>query len=166
MTSFSLRRCAAVAVLAAIAGRRSAQVPSSDEALIRAARERSNKAIAAHDTAAIASVWLPEYVSVSSTNTRSIGRDSARANFARLIGTRAGVVFTRTPAAITVNAVWGQAAESGRWVGRWTQTDGNTLVSGVYFAKWKKTVGGWFVLSETFVQLECSGTSYCDTPPP
>ena len=39
---------------------------------------------------------------------------------------RPDVVYVRTPSSVSVNKDWGQAAESGRWIGRWTrkkQTD-------------------------------------------
>ena len=137
----------------------------SDVTAIRGARDRSNRAIAAHDLAGVASVWLPEYHSVASTNAQAHGRDSARANFARYFATRPDVVYRREPTAITVNAAWGQAGENGRWTGSWTQADGVTRVGGIYFAKWKKVDGAWMLLAETFVQTTCRGTKYCDAPP-
>lgn len=136
-----------------------------DESRIRAARGHSNRAIAAHDTAALASVWLPEFHMVSSTNVQSPGRAAAVARFADLFASRPDVIFVRTPSTITVNRQWGQAAEQGRWTGRWTQDDGVTRVGGIYFAKWKKAADEWKLLAETFVQTTCSGTRYCDSPP-
>jgi ketosteroid isomerase-like protein len=149
--------------LSASTGR--AQVAGSDESQIRAARARSNRAIAAHDTAAIANAWLPEFHIVTSVNRQSAGRDAARTAMGDTFVARPDVVYVREPTSITVNAKWGHAAENGRWTGRWTQRDGVTRVGGVYFAKWKKTDAGWKLLSETFVQTSCSGTSYCDAPP-
>jgi len=143
----------------------SCRAPAADEALIRDARAHSNQAIAAHDTMALANVWLPEYVSVSSTNAQSIGRDSARTRYAGLFKTRPDVVYVRTPESIVVNRSWGQAAESGHWTGRWTQADGVTLVGGRYFAKWRKVGGRWLLLTEIFVQTSCSGSNYCNQPP-
>ena len=153
--------------VALVAGcRASAQLADgADELQIRAARAHSNQAIAAHDTVALASTWLPEFWLVSSTNAQSAGRDAARARFAQLFAARPDVVFVRTPERVEVNAPWGQAAESGRWTGRWTQTDGVTLVGGPYFAKWRKVDGRWLLLSEVFVQTSCSGSSYCTTSP-
>src|ERR1041384_2232669 len=97
---------------------------SSDESAIRAARDRSNRAIAAHDLDGVASVWLPEFHSVASTNAQANGREAARANFAQYFKTRPDVVYLREPTTITVNSGWGQAGENGRWSGRWTQADG------------------------------------------
>lgn len=138
---------------------------SSDESAIRTARDASNRAIAAHDLAAVAAVWLPEYHSVASTNAQANGRNAARANFAQYFKTRPDVVYRREPTTITVNASWGQSGESGRWNGSWTQPDGVTRVGGIYFAKWKKVGEHWLLLSETFVQTSCSGTKYCDASP-
>jgi ketosteroid isomerase-like protein len=150
-------------VTLALAGTAAAQV--SDDAAIRAARTRSNRAIAAHDLDGVASVWLPEFHSVSSTNAQANGRDAARANFAQYFATRPDVVYLREPTSITVNAAWGQAGESGRWTGSWTQADGVTRVGGIYFAKWKRVDARWMLLAETFVQTSCSGTKYCNASP-
>ena len=110
-------------------------------------------------------VWLPEFHQVSSTSAQSAGRVAARDRSDELFAARPDVVYLREPEEITVNAAWGQAAESGRWTGSWTQPDGVTRVGGVYFAKWKKSGVNWMLLTETFVQTSCSGTRYSDTPP-
>ena len=136
-----------------------------DEEMIRAARAGSNRAIASHDTLALASVWLPEFWTVSSTNAQSAGRDAARARYAELFASRPDVVYVRQPEKIDVNAAWRQAAEYGQWRGRWTQADGVTRVGGPYFAKWRKVEDRWLLLAEVFVQTSCSGSSYCNVPP-
>jgi ketosteroid isomerase-like protein len=153
-----------IACLALIAAA-SVGAQTTDERAIRAARDRSNRAIAAHDLDGMAAIWLPEFHSVSSRNAQSNGRDSARADFAQIFATRRDVVYLREPTTITVNTAWGQAGESGRWTGSWTQADGVTRVGGIYFAKWKRVGAQWMLLAETFVQTTCSGTSYCKTPP-
>ena len=142
-----------------------AQSNSADLAAIRAARAQSNRAIAAHDVDRTTGVMAPEYLGLSSRNTRTVGRDAARVDYAQIFGTRAGVVFIRTPREITVNRQWAQAGESGSWTGRWSSADGVVRVGGSYFAKWKETGGQWELIAETFVQLTCAGRSYCDAPP-
>lgn len=142
-----------------------AQVSRTDEEQIRQARRASNQAIARHDTLALARFFAPEFVSVSSSNARSVGLDSARHRYAELFRTRRDVVFVRLTDSVVVNYEWGQAAESGRWTGRWTQRDGLTNVGGPYFAKWVKRDGRWLLLAETFVQTTCRGSSYCTTVP-
>lgn len=143
----------------------SAQKMSADESMIRAARDYSNRAIAKHDTSALASVWLAEYSSVSSTNAQNRGRDAARISFAGLFKDRPDVVYIREPRTITVNKKWGHAGESGKWTGKWTLKEGVTKVGGDYYAKWKKVDGRWMLLTEVFVQTSCSGKSYCAAPP-
>lgn len=142
-----------------------AQSAAADQAAIRAARARSNRAIATHDLDAAAAIWSEDYVGISSRNARSVGRVEEREQFAQLLASRPGVVFVRTPDAVTVNTSWSQAGESGRWTGNWSGADGATHVGGIYFAKWIKQNGEWRILAETFVQTSCSGTPYCDAPP-
>ena len=142
-----------------------AQARATDEGAIRAARAYSNHAIAAHDVEGVVSVMASEYFGLSSGNSRSVGRDAARASYAHIFASRPGVVFVRTPRAITVNPQWKQAGELGSWTGRWSSTDGNVRVGGSYFAKWNKVSGQWKLLAETFVQTTCAGTSYCVAPP-
>jgi ketosteroid isomerase-like protein len=139
--------------------------PASDESAIRSARDRSNRAIAAHDLDAAADVWSADYVGVSSGNARALSRDEERRQFAELIATRPRVTYLRTPDRISVNPDWRQAGESGHWSGGWSAADGETRVGGIYFAKWKKEGSDWRIIAETFVQLSCSGTHYCDAPP-
>lgn len=64
-----------------------------------------------------------------------------------------------------MNSSWLQAAESGHWTGRWTQSDSLTLVGGRYFAKWRKVNDRWMLLAEVYVQTSCTGSSYCTSVP-
>ena len=152
-----------IAVATIFAG--AAYAASADEMAIRAARDISNRAIAAHDLDGVASVWLPEYSSVTSANVQSSGRDAARARFAQNFATRPDITYVRSPTAITVNTAWGHAGENGRFTGSWTQDGEVTKIGGIYLAKWKKTDGRWMLLTEVFVQTTCSGKSYCAKAP-
>jgi ketosteroid isomerase-like protein len=138
---------------------------TADESAIRAARDRSNQAIAAHDLAAAADVWSADYVGVSSGNARALNREDERRQFAELIATRPHVTYLRTPDIISVNPDWRQAGESGHWSGSWSAAEGETRVAGIYFAKWKQEGSDWHIIAETFVQMSCGGTHYCDAPP-
>ena len=158
-------RTLALVLAASFALTAEGQSPATDESAIRVARLQSNRAIAAHDADGVVRLMLPDYVGVSSGNSRTIGRDAARANFNQLFASRPGLVFVRTPRAVTVNTAWGQAGESGRWTGRWSGPDGSVRVGGDYFAKWKKLGARWLLLTETFVQRTCTGGRYCDAPP-
>ena len=142
-----------------------AYAQSADEMAIRAAREVSNRAIAAHDLDGVASVWLPEYSSVTSANVQSSGREAARARFAQNFATRPDITYVRSPTAITVNTEWGHAGENGAFTGGWTQDGEAIKIGGIYLAKWKKTGGRWMILAEVFVQTSCSGKSYCAKAP-
>ena len=145
------------------AAQRDSQPPVS---AIRAARAASNEAIAAHDAARVTSFMDAAYVGISSRNSRSVGRESATAEYTQIFATRPGVVFVRTPVAITVNEKWGQAGERGQWTGRWSGADGPVRVGGDYFAKWRRSGGRWKLFAETFVQTRCTGGVYCTAPPP
>ena len=159
---------AVAAACAALVPSRStaAQVDARDEeAAIRAARASQNRAIAAHDLDAIATTWSMDYVGLSSTNVRVLGRNAKRDDFAKQFAARPNLVWVRTAVSVIVNTAWAHAGESGQWTGEWTVEGETTRVGGIYFAKWQKEDGVWRILGETFVQTSCSGSRYCDAPP-
>src|SRR5687767_12642456 len=135
-----------------------------EEAAIRAARASQNRAIAAHDLDAIATTWSMDYVGLSSTNMRVLGRNAKPDDFAKQFAARPNLVWVRTAVSVIVNTAWAHAAESGQWTGEWTVEGETTRVGGIYFAKWEKEDGVWRILGETFVQTSCSGSRYCDAP--
>ena len=96
----------------------------TDEQMIRAARARSNAAIAAHDLAAIAGEWMPDVHVVSSTSAQTAGREANQQRMAQQFKNRPDTLYVRTPSTIEVNAAWAVASERGDWVGRWTEPDG------------------------------------------
>ncbi|MEO7084874.1 MAG: DUF4440 domain-containing protein [Gemmatimonadaceae bacterium] len=165
MTKLRRFLCASALLIAGLP--LSGQARPTDRAAIRAARAASNRAIAAHDADAAAAIWSVDYVGVSSSNVRTVGRDAERQHVANIFSARNDAVYVRTPSSVVVNAGWGQAAESGQWTGQWGGAAGTTKIGGVYFAKWKReSDGSWRIIAETFVQTTCSGTAYCDAPPP
>lgn len=141
------------------------QAASDAVVQIGAARARSNAAIAAHDTAAIAREWMPDLHVVSSTSGQNAGAAanlrSMQAQFDRRPDTR----WVRTPARITVNERWDVAAEAGRWIGTWTDPDGPVRITGTYLAQWRRAAAGWRIQAEVFVPLECTGGAYCERRP-
>jgi ketosteroid isomerase-like protein len=155
--------CGALVPMRSIAGQAD---PRGDESAIRAARTSQNRALAAHDLDAIAKTLSIDYVGLSSTNTRVLGRDAKREDFAKQFAARPNLVFVRTPTSIIVNTAWAQAAENGQWSGEWTLAGETTRAGGVYFAKWRKEDGVWRILAETFVQTSCTGSRFCDAAPP
>lgn len=132
---------------------------------IRAARARSNAAIARHDTAGIGAILAPQLIVVSSNSAQSVGRQAMLDRFAQQFAARPDVTYRRTPRDVRVFAPWGMAAESGTWTGSWTDTDGKLAIGGSYYAKWRKVDGNWLVESETYVPEYCRGGKYCEVVP-
>lgn len=139
--------------------------PTADEAAIRAARARSNAAIAAHDTAAIAREWMPDVHVVSSTSTQNAGADANARSMAAAFARRPDTKWVRTPVRIQVFGAWQVASEQGEWVGTWTDPDGPVRISGTYLAQWRNTNGAWRIQAEVFVPERCEGGSYCRQRP-
>jgi ketosteroid isomerase-like protein len=137
----------------------------ADVAAIRAARERSNRAIAAHDTAAIAVEWMPDISVVTSAGLQLRGRDENARRFADQFLTLEGVWYRREPDSVRVWAPWGMAAEYGRWRGGWTQGGEKVDIGGAYFGKWQRRDGRWLIQAEIYVPAWCRGTTYCAPRP-
>jgi ketosteroid isomerase-like protein len=147
------------------AGAASVALAATAEAEIRAARARFNQAIAARDTAALATIWSDDVTVIASTGTRIDGRDSYRERFAGYFADRAGYRYRREPERIDVFAAWGVATERGRWRAEWHAADGPIDVGGEYTIQWKSTDAGWLVNAELFTVLHCRGGSYCTARP-
>lgn len=138
---------------------------SADETSIREARGRSNQAIAAHDLAAIARVWMEDVHVVSSTSAQTAGREMNQQRMARQFTGRPDTIYVRHPATIEVYAPWAVASERGEWTGRWTEPDGLVEIAGTYQAQWRKVEGQWLIQAELFVPTRCSGAAYCRQRP-
>jgi len=136
-----------------------------DEQLIRDARARSNQAIAAHDLAGIARVWMPDVHVVSSTSAQTAGRDANRERMSAQFKNRPDTVYVRTPTMIDVYPPWAVASERGEWTGKWTEPDGRIEIGGTYLAQWRKIDGQWLIQAELFVPTRCAGAKYCSQRP-
>lgn len=154
-----------LAALVVMASPLAAQATGTDERAIREARERSNRAIAAHDTAAMAAEWMESLVVVSSNSAQIIGRAANVRRFAEQFASRPDVTYRRTPREISLYDSWGMAGEEGRWTGSWTDRDGKIRIEGRYFAKWQKLGGRWRIQAEIYVPEACAGGAYCRTMP-
>ncbi len=143
----------------------SGALQSGDEPLIRDARARSNQAIAAHDLAAIARVWMENVHVVSSTSAQTAGRAANQERMAQQFSNRPDTVYVRRPTAIDVYEPWAVAAERGEWTGRWTEPDGALEIGGTYQAQWRKVDGQWLIQAELFVPTRCTGGKYCRQRP-
>jgi ketosteroid isomerase-like protein len=140
-------------------------VPSTAASEIAAARARSNAAIAAHDTAAIAREWMPDVHVVTSTGLQSAGAVANAKSMAEQFVRRPDTKWVREPIRITVFDRWEVASEEGRWTGTWTDPDGPVRITGTYLAQWRLTDGHWRIQAEVFVPLACEGGAYCQRHP-
>ena len=134
---------------------------SPDEQLIRAARERSNAAIARHDLDGIAGVWLEDVHVVSSTSAQGAGKIANRERMAAQFKNRPDTVYVRTPVTIEVYAAWNVGSERGEWTGNWAEPDGMVEIRGTYQAQWRKIDGRWLIQGELYVPTHCKGSKYC-----
>ena len=132
---------------------------------IAAARSRSNAAIAAQDTVAIAREWMPDIHVVSSTSTQSAGADANAKAMQAAFTRRPDTKWVRTPVKIAVFDAWQVASEQGEWVGTWTDPDGPVRISGTYQAQWRHSDGRWRIQAEVFVPVRCEGGAYCTRHP-
>ena len=150
--------CGAAALLLAVATAGAQTAAGADDAAVRAARARSNSAIAAHDVPGIARHWMPDVHIVSSTSAQGSGRDVNGQRMAQQFERRPDTVYVRTPTTVDVLAAWGVASERGEWTGRWTEPDGVVNVAGTYLAQWRKVDGTWLIQAELFVPTNCRGS--------
>ncbi len=134
-------------------------------AAISAARARSNAAIAAHDTAAIALEWMPDIHVVSSTSTQTAGADANARSMAGAFARRSDTKWVRNTTRIRVFDAWQVASEEGEWIGTWTDADGPVRITGTYLAQWRNTNGTWRIQAEVFVPVACEGGAYCRQHP-
>jgi ketosteroid isomerase-like protein len=158
---------AAFAVLLGVAeinsatGFGAARAQASDEQLIRDARERSNRAIAVHDLAAVARVWMEDVHIVSSVSAQTAGREPNQQRMGRQFKNRPDTVYVRRPTIIDVYLPWAVASERGEWTGGWTEPDGRLDIGGTYLAQWRKVGGQWLTQAEVYVLTRCKGAKYC-----
>lgn len=142
-----------------------AYTASAAEALIRAARARSNAAIAGHDLDAIAREWMPDVTVLSASGRGATGQQAGRDFLSRQFAARPDTVYVRTPHKVSVFAPWNVAAEVGEWIGTWTEPDGALRIGGTYQAQWRLMDGRWLIQGELFVPLHCEGSAYCARHP-
>jgi len=118
---------------------------------IRALRERSNQAIAAHDADRTVSFMAPDIVVGVAGGPTLTGRAASRTAFIEQFADRAFVTYVRTIEQVTLPDPM-HATERGRWVGRWRLTSGMHEQGGSYTAEWRFSEMGWLIHAETFVE--------------
>lgn len=123
------------------------------ELAIRARRAAFNRAIVDGDAAAIGPLLARDCVMVTGTDSAVIaGRPAQVKVWTREFVAPYGLVYVRTPDAITVSPVEPIALEQGRWQGG-DKATGAFAASGVYTAKWRDISGQWVIEAEIFVTL-------------
>ena len=137
----------------------------SAEQLIRAARARSNLALAAHDLEAAAREWAIDVQVLSSTGAQAGGREGNAASLGRQFARRPDTRYVRTPVTIEVFAPWAVASERGEWTATWTEPDGPLEIGGTYQAQWRLIDGRWLIQGELYVPTRCRGGAYCERHP-
>jgi Domain of unknown function (DUF4440) len=134
---------------------------ATDLGAIRAARARSNAAIAMHQFEDMRPLLLPDYVLLAGSLGKAMNVDEAGRRLAIAFAEPGFVTYVRTPRRIVRASSGKRASESGTWVGTWRKADGTMRLSGIYQAMWVPTPGGWKLQNESFVSLRCTGSSAC-----
>ncbi len=118
---------------------------------IRALREQSNQAIAAHDADHTVSFMAPDAVVGVAGGPILVGRQASRVAFAEQFADTTFVTYVRTTEQVTLADPM-RATERGRWVGRWRVKTGMHEQGGSYVAEWRVSEMGWLIHSETFCE--------------
>ncbi len=145
-------RLALLAVLSVIPCPVLAQLAAPVIAEVRAARLAQNAALAAHLFDSAATFWTTDVVITTSRGRVLRGKDAYRHAFAM----DSVMVYVRTPAHIEAASPWLLVWEEGMWSGHIGST-GPAVIGGRYAAQWHRVNGRWFIRSEVFVALTCSG---------
>ena len=144
-----------VLLMSVLAG--STILAAGDVESIQTIRMQSNAAIARHDVDALQSFLAEDFVITISTGDIERSRDEHSQSFALHFEQYPDVVYTRTPAKITLSDAYPLAIEHGTWVGSRTDENGKLENGGQYTAAWRKTDGVWRIYSELYVGLYCNG---------
>lgn len=138
----------------------------SGDTAVRAAREEFNAAIGRRDVEAIGRLLAPGYHIVTGRSDQSHGAIAEREKWASRFAADPTVTYRRTPREVRVNEAWGLAEETGDWEGSYATAGSQARASGVYAAKWQRTVDGrWLIQSEVFTTMSCEGSAAACVPP-
>lgn len=125
-------------------------MPTPD-ASIRAKRKLTNRLIAAHDAARLRPHLTGDMLLIVGDGDLVQGADAVVAAFASQFADPAFIAYVRTTDTVELAADGRRAAETGRWVGRWT---GGVEMSGAYMATWRENRGQWLLERELYVTLQ------------
>jgi len=138
-----------------------AMAPSTDRALVRAARTAQNEAIASGDLDRVAGFWTDDVTVRRALGQPLSGREAARKALEPPAAPASPLVYQRLTKEVDVSAKWPLAFESGIWEGHQRTLAGPVIIGGRYSAQWVKRGDRWLIRSEVFVALTCSGAG-CD----
>ncbi len=136
------------------------QVQSPDAQAVRNARAGQNRAIAAMDTAAVASYWTDDVEIRRGLGNLAVGRDAYIKLFvpdAAAIARGDELIYQRQPDTVVVSSRWPLAYESGTWSGHFGGIHGQSVIGGRYAAQWVKRGTRWLIRGEVYVALTCTG---------
>jgi ketosteroid isomerase-like protein len=134
--------------------------PKTDAAAeIRAARQRSNQAIAKRDINAFAESIGADFVMIRGNGSFTPSRQAYIERFGADFKDPGTVRYERIPDKIDISAAAPLAAEHGHWIA--TRPNGQKAYGGTYLAMWRRTDAGWKIRSELFVVLTCDDEAAC-----
>ncbi|MEO7239852.1 MAG: nuclear transport factor 2 family protein, partial [Sphingomicrobium sp.] len=113
----------------------------------------SNRAIAAHDVAALAQFFANDALFVWSDGSTAVGKAAMKRAFAKDFANPATIAYVRSPGRVTVSASGTRAFEQGSWTG----LKKCMRYGGDYSAQWAKSGTGWHIRGELYVKLHCTG---------
>jgi len=139
---------------------------NDDETGIRNTRLAFNQAIREQDVDAIGRFFAPEYHIITGRSQQSHGVAEERNLWAAIFAADPTFVCQRDTRELRINHDWGLAEELGDWNCSFTSQNEPVHYSGVYAAKWQRSVGGnWLIQSEVFTTMACDGSEAGCKPP-
>ena len=120
------------------------------ETAIRARRKLTNRLIAAHDALRLRAHLADDMLLIVGDGDLIQGADAVVQAFAGQFADAAFIDYVRATDTVEVAQGGGRAAETGRWIGRWT---GGVELGGVYMAAWRERRGQWLLERELYVTL-------------
>lgn len=126
---------------------------------IRAARARSNAAIARRDPDASVAEMARDAQVIASSGSLVPNRTTMRDAFAHAFEDEHFIAFVRTPERIEIDPDGRIAAELGSWRSLWQPEAAGRGRSGPYLARWTCKSGRWVIESELFIPISWTSPS-------
>jgi ketosteroid isomerase-like protein len=127
--------------------------------LIRAVRERSNRALAAHDITTFGESLTDDFVMVRGSGVFVPSRQAYMDQIAADFKDPKSVRYERIPEKIEISTATALAAEHGHWTA--TLPSGKNAYTGTCLAMWRLTGTQWKIRSELFVVIACGDEASC-----